>query len=90
MNSTASADRINPIRRVPILIPVLGIARANRRTFAWATLCLTPYFTVSISEAVVNANARPWAFAILGLSVLIFFGLIACLRLSKEARKLGS
>jgi uncharacterized membrane protein len=75
------------IASVPILLPVRGILRADRRTFAWATLCVVPYFTLSISESVVNTAARPWAYAVLALSVLIFFALIACLRLSKEAIK---
>jgi uncharacterized membrane protein len=81
------------VASVPILIPLRGIVRANRRTFAWATLCLTPYFTIAVSESIVNASARGWAVAVLGLSVLIFFTLIACLRLgqgSLEAGKLES
>jgi uncharacterized membrane protein len=72
------------VASVPILIPLPGILRANRRTFAWATLCVTPYFTVAISESVVNASARAWAISVLALSVLIFFALIAYLRNARE------
>ena len=29
---------------LPLALPLPGILRAQRRTFAWATLCVTPYF----------------------------------------------
>jgi len=69
------------IASVPILIPLVGIIRGNSRAFAFATLCLTPYFIAGISESIVNASARVWAVTLLGLSLLIFFALIAWLRL---------
>ena len=72
------------VASVPMLIPLPGILQGKRRAFALATLCLTPYFVAGISESIVNPSARAWAIAMLGLTLLLFFALIACLRLPRS------
>ena len=67
----------------PLLLPLRGIARGDRRTHAWATLCLVPAFVYGITEAVANPRARPLAALVLGASLLLFFSLVAYLRVTR-------
>lgn len=68
---------------VPLLLPLIGLLRGDRNTYKWATLCVLPYFLVGTTEAVANPAAHTWASALLGLSLLWFFSLIAYLRVSR-------
>lgn len=68
---------------LPLWLPLPGIWRANRRTFAWATLCVIPYFVIGTTEAVANPASRGWAGACLALSLALFVTLIAYLRLTR-------
>jgi uncharacterized membrane protein len=78
------------IASVPILIPLRGILRGKARSFALATLCLTPYFIAGVNESIVSEKARPWAITLLGLSLLLFFALLAGLRLARQAERQAS
>ena len=69
----------------PLLLPLRGILRGERRTHAWATLCVIPGFVYGITEVVANPAARPLAAAILGTSLLFFFALVAYLRVTRPA-----
>ena len=55
----------------------------NRRTFAWATLCVTPHFIYSLTELVANPSIRVLAAAILLLSLALVVALVAFLRLTR-------
>lgn len=68
---------------LPLFAPLPGLLRGTRRTFAWATLCVIPYFIVGITEAIANPMGRFWSGACLGLSLLLFVGLIAYLRTTR-------
>lgn len=67
----------------PLLLPLQGIARGERRTHAWATLCVAPAFVYGLTEVVANPDARPLAALLLGTSLLLFFSLVAYLRVSR-------
>ena len=67
---------------VPLLLPVAGLLRGNRRTHAWATLCVIPYFILGVTEAIANPSQRLWAAACLSLALALFVLLIAYLRLT--------
>lgn len=69
---------------VPLALPLPGILRRRRRTFVWATLCVTPYFIYGTTEAVANPAARPAAGIILGASLALFVALVAYLRLTRS------
>ncbi len=71
----------------PLLLPLPGILRRRRRTFAWATLCVTPYFIYGTTEAVANPAVRTLAAAILAASLLLFCALVAWLRLTRPGRQ---
>jgi uncharacterized membrane protein len=68
---------------VPLLMPLPGLWRSRRRTYAWATLCLTPHFVFALMELVANPGLRPLAAAMLLLGTGLVIALVAYLRLSR-------
>jgi uncharacterized membrane protein len=70
---------------VPALLPLRGVWRRDRRTFAWGTLCLIPYMVVGITELIANPAGRDWAIGCLLLSFGAFVAFIAYLRVSRSA-----
>jgi len=70
---------------VPLLLPLRGLWRRNRRTCAWATLCVAPYFAYGTTEVIANPAVRAMAGAILFASLAWFVSLVYCLRVSRPA-----
>jgi uncharacterized membrane protein len=68
---------------VPLALPVRGLLRGDRRTSAWATLCVIPYFVYGLTETIANPAARYAAGAILFASLALFVLLIAYLRVTR-------
>jgi uncharacterized membrane protein len=68
---------------LPVLAPLPGILRRRRRTFAWATLCVAPYFIYGMTEVIANPAVRLAAGAILFASLGWFVTLVRYLRLSR-------
>ena len=54
----------------------------ERRTYAWATLCVTPYFVYGLTEIVANPALRGVALMLLA-SLGLVAALIANLRLTR-------
>ncbi|HEX7116515.1 MAG TPA: DUF2069 domain-containing protein [Steroidobacter sp.] len=67
----------------PLLAALPGLVRGNRRTHAWATLAIIPFFVLALTEAVANPAARIWAGACLALAFASFVLLIAYLRVTR-------
>jgi len=67
----------------PLLVALPGLLRGRRRTFAWATLCVTPHFIYALTEIVANPAIRPLAAMMFGLSLGLVVTLIAYLRLTR-------
>jgi uncharacterized membrane protein len=67
----------------PLLAPLPGIARGDRRTHAWATLCVLPGFVYGLTEVVANPALRPIAALVLGASLALFIALVAYLRVTR-------
>lgn len=67
----------------PLLLPLPGLRRGNRRTCAWATLCVAPYFTYGVTEVIANPAVRVAAAAILFAGLAWFVSLVYCLRVSR-------
>jgi len=74
---------------LPLAAPIPGIVRGIRRTYAWATLCVAPYFTYGITEVIANPAVRGAAAAILFASFAWFVTLVAYLRLSRGTQDTG-
>jgi len=70
---------------LPVAAPVPGLARGVRRTYAWATLCVAPYFVYGATEVIANPAVRGAAAAILFASLAWFVALVGYLRLSRYA-----
>ena len=67
---------------LPVAAPVPGIFRGVRRTYAWATLCVAPYFAYGITEVIANPAVRGAAAAVLFASLAWFVALVWYLRAS--------
>lgn len=74
---------------LPVAAPIPGIVRGIRRTYAWATLCVAPYFIYGITEVIANPAVRGAAAAILFASFAWFVTLVAYLRLSRGTPDTG-
>ncbi len=68
---------------IPWLLPLRGLLRGDRRTHAWATLCVAPYFVYGVTEAVANPAVRVAAAAILFASLAHFVALVVYLRATR-------
>jgi uncharacterized membrane protein len=68
---------------VPLLAPLGGLIRGKRYTYAWATLFAIPYLMFSITELLVNRQAR-WVAGVSLLLVFVWFcSMILYLRASR-------
>ena len=81
----ASVTRL-AILLVPLLLPLPGLLRGQRRTYAWATLCVTPYFVYGLTEVIANPAVRAPAGAILFASLAWFVTLVNYLRATRASR----
>ena len=68
---------------LPALLPLRGVHRRDRRTYAWGTLCLIPYIVVGVTEVIANPAGRQWATGCLLLAFGAFIAFIAYLRVSR-------
>lgn len=71
----------------PLWAPLRGLLRRTRKTYAWATLCVIPYFVLGLTEAVANPERRAWAAVCLALALGLFAALILYLRATNPARQ---
>lgn len=71
----------------PLWAPLRGLLRRTRKTYAWATLCVIPYFVLGLTEAVANPDRRAWAASCLALALALFAALILYLRTTNPARQ---
>jgi len=69
---------------LPVVAPLPGLIRGVRRTYAWATLCVAPYFIFGITEVIANPAVRGAAAAVLFASLAWFVTLVWYLRLSRN------
>lgn len=82
--STASAV-VTAALFVPWLMPIRGLFRGDRRTHAWATLCVAPYFVYGLTETIANPAVRVAAGLMLAASLAHFVALVAFLRVTRPA-----
>ena len=68
---------------LPLWAPLWGLIRRERRTYAWATLCVIPYFVLALTESIANPQGRHWSGTCLTLALLLFVGLIGYLRVTR-------
>ncbi|PZN29027.1 MAG: DUF2069 domain-containing protein [Proteobacteria bacterium] len=80
---TAGHLTLAAVLTLPLWLPIRGLWRGVRRTYAWATLCVIPYFVLGITEVIANPGARIWAALCLLLALLLFAMLVAYLRITR-------
>lgn len=68
---------------LPLLTPLPGLMRGQRRTFAWASIFTVPYLAFAIMELLANREARVVGGATLLLVFAWFCSLVLFLRLSR-------
>jgi uncharacterized membrane protein len=81
--STVSFSLVVAFLVLPLLITLPGLLRRHRRTFAWATLCVTPHFIYALTEVVANPAIRLLAAAMISVSLGLVLALVAYLRLTR-------
>jgi uncharacterized membrane protein len=67
----------------PLALPLRGLWRGERRSYAWATLCLMPVLVFAATESIANPTARIPAALLLFLALLAFGALVAHLRATR-------
>jgi uncharacterized membrane protein len=85
LSARISIDRLllAVVFTLPLWAPLRGLLQRNRRTYAWATLCVIPYFILGVTEAVANPQTRMWSGTCLALSLVLFGALIGYLRVTR-------
>jgi uncharacterized membrane protein len=72
--AASGAVALTALTVVPMLLPLRGLWRAERRSYRWAPLTLAPAMAWSLTEIVANPQAR----GIAALAALVaFFALAA-------------
>ena len=70
---------------VPLLLPTWGLARNKPKALQSGILLQALYLAIGLTEVIANQAARPWAAATVLLSLLCCVGLVAVLRLPRDA-----
>jgi uncharacterized membrane protein len=81
--AATSGTLLATVLLAPLALPLRGLLRHDRRTYAWATLCLTPHFVYGLTELVANPPLRLHAAAMVLLSLALMVALVAYLRLTR-------
>jgi uncharacterized membrane protein len=68
----------------PLWLTLPRLLAGHRRSYAWMTLIVIPYFVLAITEAVANSHTRAWPALCLFVGFTLFVMLIAYLRMTRE------
>jgi uncharacterized membrane protein len=69
----------------PLWLTLPRLAAGSRRSYAWITLAVVPYFVIAITEAVANPAVRTWAGVCWFVGFMLFVLAIAYLRVTRSA-----
>ena len=67
----------------PLLIPLAGLVRGHRLTYAWCALLTLPYMALGVTELISNPLRRAAPAALLLLAFAWLVALIAYLRVTR-------
>jgi uncharacterized membrane protein len=84
-SGSAASALVTAVLFVPWLMPIRGLLRGDRRTHAWATLCVAPYFVYGMTEVIANPAVRVAAALMLSASLAHFVALVAFLRVTRPS-----
>lgn len=74
----------------PWALPLRGLLRGDRRTYALTTMLVPLYVGYALMEVLANPGARAFAGTAALLGFTIFFALVAFLRVSRPAPRRSS
>ena len=69
---------------LPLMFPLVGMIRGKIYTHAWMTMLILFYFIHGVGEAWTTPEDRIYAIAEIILSMVIYIGSIAYVKLSKK------
>lgn len=78
----ATAALLLAIALPPWLLPLGGLRRGERRTYAGCTLLVLPYLAYATMETLANPGARAYAASAMLVAFALFVALVAFLRIS--------
>ena len=67
----------------PLVIPLPGLMRGRRHTFAWCSLLTIPYMALAVTELIADPTARAIAATLLLLAFGWLVALVAYLRVTR-------
>ena len=68
---------------LPLAIPLAGLIRRQRRTFAWCSLLTIPYMALGVTELIADPARRALPATLLLLSFAWLVALVAYLRVTR-------
>ena len=70
---------------LPLMFPLLGMIRGKIYTHAWMSILILFYFIHGVGEAWTTPEDRTYAIAEIILSLVVYVGSMAYVRLSKKS-----
>lgn len=83
-SSLASGSLLPLLWIAPLLLPLPGLVRGQRYTYAWSTLLMIGYVALALTEIIAAPHARAASAAILFISFALFVAMVAYLRLTRS------
>lgn len=84
-----SGSRLAWLAALPLLLPIPGLLRGRRYTYGWASMMLTGYCAVLLSNAYSQPDARGLMFTLATFAAIEFSALVLFARFSaREAAAL--
>jgi len=71
---------------VPLCVPLPGIIRSRRYTYAWASFVVIAYVALGVTEVIATPHARLFPALILFTAFALFIALVLFLRLTRPSR----
>lgn len=68
----------------PLLLPLPGLIRGRRYTYAWSTLLVIGYVALALTEIVAVPSSRATPAAMLFVAFALFLALVGYLRLTRS------
>lgn len=69
---------------LPLMFPLVGMIKGKTYTHAWMTMLILFYFVHGVGEAWTTPEDRNYAYLEIFLSLLVYIGSVAYVRLSKH------
>jgi uncharacterized membrane protein len=88
-DSLASGSFLALLWIAPLLVPLPGLLRGTRYTYAWSTLLMTGYVALGLTEVIANPGSRAAAAAIVLVAFAAFVAMVVYLRLSRDRESGG-